>query len=306
MLAVMAKQMRKASHLLTYHLLIWKFEADMNIDNLFKYTTFLVLSITMTSAVAETAIQPEVVPISSNYKFADNYVTGQLVALRSVTISNEVTGVVDEFNKDIGDQVSVGEALAKLSIADNLLNVQLAEAELAVSLNELQIQEKQLQRYQALYKTKGISASEYDEQRRKTNTNKAQVEVDKIKLAIAKRQQDKSEVKAPFSGVILTRSLELGQFIPTGEPLYTLVDMSQVKVRFYLLESDVLTINVGDVVHVTIPALNKQKLIGNVVILAPAFQTNEPGFLVEVLLENSRRNLKPGMQARIELADQGA
>jgi len=275
-------------------------------NHLLKYLTFLMLSFPVTNAIADTIVQPDVLPVSPDYKFSDNYVTGQLVAARSVIISNEITGVVDEFNKDIGDQVSVGEALAKLSIADNLLNVQLAEAELAVSLNELQIQEKQLQRYQALYKTKGISASEFDEQRRKTNTTKAQVEVDKIKLAMAKRQQDKSEVKAPFSGVILTRSLELGQFIPTGEPLYTLVDMSQVKVRFYLLESDVLTINVGDVVHVTIPALNKQKLIGNVVILAPAFQTNEPGFLVEVLLENSRRNLKPGMQARIELADQGA
>lgn len=275
----------------------------MTTNNLFKYIILLLLSITVNSAFAEIAIQPESSP---HYKLADNYVTGQLVAVRSVIISNEVTGVVDEFNKDIGDQVSVGEALAKLSIADNLLNVQLAQAELAVSLNELTIQEKQLQRYQALYKTKGISASEFDEQRRKTNTNKAQVEVDKIKLAMATREQDKSEIKAPFTGVILTRNLELGQFIPAGEALYTLVDMSQVKVRFYLLESDVIAINVGDTVHVTIPALNNKKLAGRVIILAPAFQTNEPGFLVEVLLENRQLNLKPGMQARVELAEKGA
>jgi len=277
----------------------------MIIHNLVKYFTFLMLSLTVTSAIAETAIQPEPLPVSPNYQFADNYVTGQLVAARSVIISNEITGIVDEFDKDIGDLVSAGEALAKLSIADNLLNVQLAKAELAVSLNELKIQEKQLQRYQALYKTKGISASEFDEQRRKTNTNKAQVEVDKIKLAMAKRQQDKSEIKAPFAGVILTRNLELGQFIPTGEPLYTLVDMSQVKVRFYLLESDVIAMDVGDIVSVTIPALNNKHLTGSVVILAPAFQTNEPGFLVEVLLDNSHRELKPGMQARVELAEQG-
>lgn len=277
----------------------------MTINQLFKYFNFLLLSITVTSAVAETAISAEPLPASASYKLANNYVTGQLVAVRSVIISNEITGVVDEFNKDIGDQVSAGEALAKLSIADNLLNVQLAQAELAVSVNELNIQEKQLQRYQALYKTKGISASEFDEQRRITNTNKAQVEVDKIKLAMAKRQQHKSQIKAPFSGVILTRELELGQFIATGEALYTLVDMSQVKVRFYLLESDVITINVGDEVHVTIPALNNKQLSGSVLILAPAFQANEPGFLVEVLIDNSRLDLKPGMQARIALAEQG-
>jgi len=278
----------------------------MTTPNLFKYFTFLMLSITVTGAIAETAIQPEPLSVSPHYKLAGNYVTGQLVAVRSVTISNEITGVVDEFDKDIGDQVAAGEALVKLSITDNLLNVQLATAELAVSLNELEIQEKQLQRYQALYDRKGISASEYDEQRRKTNTNKAQVKVDKIKLAMVQREQEKSQVKAPFSGVILTRSVELGQFIPTGEPLYTLVDMTQVKVRFYLLESDVITINLDDAVNVTIPALNNKQLNGTVVILAPAFQVNEPGFLVEVLLENRNGDLKPGMQARVELAEQGA
>ncbi|QUM78123.1 efflux RND transporter periplasmic adaptor subunit [Moritella sp. 24] len=278
----------------------------MTTHNLVKYFTLLMLSVTVTSVFAESAIQPTPLSEPSSSKLENNYVTGQLVAVRRVLISNEITGIVDEFNKDIGDKVSAGEALAKLSIADNLLNVQLAEAELAVSLNELKIQEKQLQRYQALYKTKGISASEFDEQRRKTNTNKAQVEVDKIKLAMAKRQQDKSEVKAPFSGVILTRNLELGQFIPTGEPLYTLVDMSQVKVRFYLLESDIITIHVGDIVNVTIPALGNKTLTGSVVILAPAFQSNEPGFLAEVLLDNSQGNLKPGMQARVELAEEGA
>ncbi|MDX2319789.1 MAG: efflux RND transporter periplasmic adaptor subunit [Moritella sp.] len=274
--------------------------------NLFKYLTYLLLSLTVTSSFAETAIQADPSSVSPDYKLADNYVTGQLVAVRSVIISNEITGVVDEFSKDIGDPVNTGDTLVKLSIADNLLNVQLAKAELAVSASELQIQQKQLERYQVLYKTNGISASAFDEQRRITNSNKSQVEVDKIKLAMAKRQQDKSEVKAPFSGVILTRNVELGQFIATGAPLYTLVDMSQIKVRFYLLESDIITMNVGDSVHVTVPALKYKKLTGKVVILAPAFQTNEPGFLVEVLIENSLQDLKPGMQARVELAEQGA
>lgn len=281
-------------------------QTAMTTHNLFKYVTYLLLSLTVTSAAAETAIQPDISSVSPHYKLANNYVTGQLVAVRSVVISNEITGVVDEFSKDIGDPVNAGDSLVKLSIADNLLNVQLAKAELAVSASELQIQQKQLERYQALYKTNGISASAFDEQRRITNSNKSQVEVDKIKLAMAQRQQEKSAVKAPFSGVILTRNVELGQFIATGEPLYTLVDMSQIKVRFYLLESDVITMHVGDSVRVTIPALKHPILTGKVVILAPAFQTNEPGFLVEVLIENNLQDLKPGMQARVELAEQGA
>ncbi|QFI39889.1 efflux RND transporter periplasmic adaptor subunit [Moritella marina ATCC 15381] len=271
-----------------------------------QYITLLLLSITAYNATADTAIQPSNHLPMNNVQLADNYVTGQLVAARSVIISSENSGIVDEFNKDIGDKVQAGETLAKLSIADNVLNVELAQAELAVSLNELKIQQKQLQRYQALYNKNGISASEFDEQRRKTNTNKAQVEVDKIKLAMAKREQDKSQISAPFSGVILTRDLELGQFIPAGLSLYTLVDMDKVKVRFYLLELDVVSVNVGDAVTVTIPALKNKQLTGHIQILAPAFQTNEPGFLVEVLLDNSKHDLKPGMQARVQFIELGA
>lgn len=236
---------------------------------------------------------------------SDNYVIGQLVAVRSVTISNEVTGVVDEFTKDIGDTVNVGEVLVTLSKEDNLLNVNLATAELALSNIELETQGKQLIRYQSLYKTKGVSASAYDEQRRKTNASRAQVEVDKIKLKMAQRQKGKSEVKAPFSGHVITRNVELGQYIPAGNPLYTLIDMSQVKVRFYLLESDVIETKIGDMATVTIPALAGRTFTGNVTTLAPAFQANEPGFLVEVLLNNEAGVLKPGMQARVKLSEQG-
>lgn len=243
------------------------------------------------------------ITILSPFVMAENYVMGQLVPIKSVTLSNEVTGIVDTFSKDIGDSVKQGEVLVKVSVVDNQLNVALSEAELAVSKNELEIQEKQLLRVESLYKKKGISASEFDEQRRITNVSRAQLEVDKIKLAMVKREQDKSQVKAPFSGFILTRSIELGQFVPTGDPLFTLVDMTQVKVRFYLLETDVVHTNVGDNVAVTIPSLEGKIFTGTVDIIAPAFQTNEPGFLVEVILANTSNELRPGMQARVQLSE---
>jgi RND family efflux transporter MFP subunit len=240
--------------------------------------------------------------IISPLAMSENYIIGQLVPVRSVTISNEIIGVVDQYNKDIGDNVSKGEVLVKLSVEDNLLNVQLVKAELAVSQNELEIQEKQLKRYKTLYDNKGISASQYDEQRRITNANKAQVEVDKVKLAIAKKEQDKSQVKAPFSGLILTRNVELGQFILASDPLYTLVDISKIKVRFYLLESDVVSTHVGDLATVTIPSLDKT-FTGTVAIVAPAFEQTKIGFLVEVLLDNPINELKSGMLARIKLSE---
>ncbi|WP_261858723.1 efflux RND transporter periplasmic adaptor subunit [Photobacterium sanguinicancri] len=243
--------------------------------------------------------------IISPFAMSEDYAMGSLVPVRSVTVSSEVTGIVDEFDKGVGDSIAAGEVLVKLSIADNALNIKLAKAELDVSLHELTTQEKQLQRFSSLYETKGISASDYDEQHRKTRLSRAQVEVDKIKLAMVQREKEKSEVKAPFSGLILKRNIELGQFIPSGEKLYTLVDMSKVKVEFYLLESDVMSTHKGDVVNVIIPALNNKSVQGYVDILSPAFEAGDPGFLVEVIVDNTGSKLKPGMQARVKLAEQG-
>jgi len=242
---------------------------------------------------------------TSAMSMANDYVIGQLIPFRSVTLSSETTGVVDQFSKDVGDVVQSGEVLVKLSIEDNELSVSLAKAQLNLSINELEIQNKQLVRYKKLYKSKGISISELDEQRRKTNSSRSQYEVDKIKLRIAQRQKDKSQLKAPFSGFVLTRSVELGQLIPSGESLYSLVDMTKIKVRFHLLESDVITVNKGDRVNVMIPALNNRSVEGKVAILAPAFQSSDPGFLVEVLIDNNDGQLKPGMQARVEVLSKG-
>ena len=242
---------------------------------------------------------------TSTLSMANNYVVGQLIPFRSVTLSSEISGIVDQYSKDVGDEVQTGEVLVKLSIKDNDLSVSLANAQLNLSLNEFKTQNKQLVRYQKLYESKGISISEFDEQHSKTNASRSQYEVDKIKLLIAQRQKDKSQLKAPFSGFVLTRSVELGQLIPSGQSLYSLVDMTKVKVRFHLLESDVITVKKGDRVNVKIPALNNRSVIGQVAILAPAFQSNDPGFLVEVLIDNNDGQLKPGMQAHVEVISKG-
>jgi len=244
--------------------------------------------------------------LTSAFSMASNYVIGQLIPFRSVTLSTEVTGVVDQFIPDVGDKVLADQVLVKLSITDNELTVSLASAQLNLSLNEFEIQKKQLARFKTLYQSKGISISDLDEQRRKTNSSHSQYEVDKIKLLMAQRQQQKSEIKAPFSGFVLTRHVELGQLIPSERPLYSLVDMSKIKVRFRLLESDIITVNKGDKVNIMIPALGHRLIIGEVAIVAPAFQGAEPGFLVEVLIDNKQQLLKPGMQARVEMMPQGS
>ncbi|MGR6859750.1 efflux RND transporter periplasmic adaptor subunit [Aliivibrio salmonicida] len=233
----------------------------------------------------------------TSYSFADNYIVGKLAPEKMVTIRSEVNGVVDSFNVDNGDNVSLRSPLLSISEKDYLLNINLAKYDLDVKKAELEMQEKQLQRYQSLFKKKGISEGDFENQFRLTQIGRAQYNMSKTQYEIAKRVLNKSTPDAPFDGVVTLRSVEVGQFISVGDPLYAIADLSKLKVRFHLLESDFEQFQKGDSVKVTIPSLEKN-LTGIVTLFSPLMQENDPGFLVEVTLDNTG-NLHPGMEAYV-------
>ncbi len=107
--------------------------------------------------------------LSSAAHAASDYVVGQLIPEKSVVVKSEVVGVVDSYRYDNGDVVTQGQELLSLSAEDYALSLDLARNELEVSRAELDIQEKQLKRYQSLLTSNGVSASDVDNQIRVTN-----------------------------------------------------------------------------------------------------------------------------------------
>lgn len=230
--------------------------------------------------------------------FADDYVVGQLAPEKVVVIKSEVTGIVEQFEVDSGDTVALKSPLLSISKSDYSLNVELAKYDREVKYAELETQEKQLQRYRSLLKNNGISKGNFEEQLRVTNISRAEHKISKIRYEISERTLNKATPKAPFSGIVTQRSIEVGQFISVGDPLYTIADLTQLTVRFYLLETDFDQFKKGDKVKVSLPSL-AQDLTGVVSIFSPVKQYNEPGLLVEVTLDNTHNQLYPGMEAYV-------
>ncbi|CAH1594746.1 RND transporter [Vibrio jasicida] len=236
---------------------------------------------------------------------ASDYVVGQLIPEKSVVVKSEVVGVVDSYRYDNGDVVTQGQELLSLSSEDYALSLDLARNELEVSRAELDIQEKQLKRYQSLLTSNGVSASDVDNQIRVTNIGRAQFNVSNTHYKIVARTLDKASPDAPFDGVIINRSVELGQFISVGDALFTIADMERLKVRFHLLEIDFNKFSKGEKVKVEVPSV-EQTLDGTITLLSPAFQNSEPGFLVEVTVDNANGELNPGMESYVYFNDQEA
>lgn len=231
---------------------------------------------------------------------SEDYSVASLMPGKQVIIRSEVAGVVDSYQFENGDLVDRGDALLSISNRDYQLALNLAKFELDVTNSELESHDKQLKRYQSLFATKTISASDLDNQLRLTNVSRAQRNVSQVKYDIAKETLAKSSPGAPFAGTVINRAVELGQFIAVGDPFYTLADTHKLKARFHLLEADFNRLNKGDTVKVTVPSIGKD-FSGEVTLLSPAIQTGDPGFLVEVTLDNTDSVLNAGMESHVYL-----
>lgn len=233
------------------------------------------------------------------------YSIAPLLPEKQVVIRSQVAGIVDTYNFENGDAIKKGSPLLAISARDYTLNLNLAKFELDISKSELETQQKQLKRLQTLHKTKSISASDLDNQTRVTNISRDQRNVSNVKYEMARETMNKSTPRAPFGGVIVDRSVELGQFISVGDPLYTIADTQQLKARFHLLEEDFTKLKKGQRLNVVVPSTGAT-MVGSITLLSPSIQTDAPGFLVEVTLDNSSATLSAGMESRVYLSEEVA
>ncbi len=241
--------------------------------------------------------------LSSATSYGDNTVVGILEPIKASQISNEVTALVESVKVNIGDVIKQGDVLANLDSESYQLQYKLAESEFILSQAEFKANERQLIRIKDLYDKGNASVSQLDESEKLFEVSQGQLAVAKAKLELSKNVLKKTNVIAPFDAWVGARHIEKGQLLSTSTMMFDLVDMSKLKVVFYLLENDLAQINVLDIVNVTIPAIDDVNFSARVAHIAPQPSTIKPGYRVEAILENSDFKLRPGFTARIRLSD---
>lgn len=241
--------------------------------------------------------------LSSTVSYADTRVVGGLVPIRASSISNEVVAVVDNVGVNIGDVVEEGDVLAALDRKQYELQHNLAQSEVDLSTAEFNASKRQLVRIKDLYQKSNASVSQLDESQRLFEVSRAQLKVATARLDLSKNILKKTIINAPFDAWIGARYIEKGQLLNTSTLMFELVDISKLKVVFYLLENDLKLIDKFDFVKVSIPVLDELTFNAKVEHIAPQQSAIHPGYRVEAIIDNSDLKLRPGFTARIRLSD---
>ena len=289
--------------------------------------------ITGEKARAATKVKVRIVAVESEQQRRAVEAVGTLFAYDEVTVSSEAEGRVEQVMVDVGDHVSRGQVLARISPIELQLTVQqqqaaLRQAQARLGLHESQGElrdvrdaaevkkaaadladaEQRYRRAQSLLETGVIARQDYDEAESKYKAAKATYDlaVQQIENLRASMQQTQAtlnlankrlrdtEIRAPFNGYIKMRAVTTGQYLKIQTPVMTLVNIDPLRVRLNVPEKMSPWVRVGRDVNLRLEAFPGREFTGRIARINPTVDEKTRTFEIEALVANQRGELKPG------------
>ncbi|MDQ8204644.1 efflux RND transporter periplasmic adaptor subunit [Pelagicoccus sp. SDUM812003] len=214
-------------------------------------------------------------------------VVGSLRADQGVVVSTEISGLVSKIAFESGAIVEAGDLLVELD--SSVEQAQLRAAEASAELANISYK-----RAEELRRKETISQSEYDSAR--ASALQAEAQVDNIKAAIAKKS-----IRAPFTGRLGIRQVDLGEVIAPGNPIVTLQSLDPIHVDFSLPQQQLSKAEIGYTVRVKADAWPEREFEGKITAISPQIDPATRSLTVQATLENASDLLRPGMFAEVEV-----
>jgi RND family efflux transporter MFP subunit len=219
-----------------------------------------------------------------------------------VTEIKQVVGA-DGRRRDIGsgDYVNRGSVLAQIRHLD--LKNQLDQA--AATLSQAQAQHveatQNYERAKALYATQSLIKPDFDQAQARFDSTLAGVDQAKAGVHQAQLTLEDADLRAPFSGYILARNIELGNLAEPGSTAITIADTSAVKISFGVPEYAVRHLRLGQQFSIHLQD-DPKEYSGRVTSIAASADEKNRVFAIEVTVPNPKSYLKPGMIASLTVS----
>jgi membrane fusion protein (multidrug efflux system) len=231
-------------------------------------------------AVTTIVTKPEKWPASLN-------VIGTVAAVQGVMVSADLPGTVDRIQFESGKPVNAGDVLVELDTRQE--RAQLAAAEAQRDLAHINFE-----RTQELVKQGVTARMELDNVTAQKNATEAQV--GEIRATIARKT-----IRAPFSGILGIRQINLGQYLSAGEAIVPLQSLSPIYVNFGVPQQDAPQVNVGRILRVTTNDATHAEFMSRVTAIDSIVNEATRNVQVQATLANPAGKLRPGMFVEVEV-----
>ncbi len=200
----------------------------------------------------------------------------------------------------VGDYVTRGTVLARIRPQDLKNQADESGARVDGAVAQHTQAEQDFNRAKALYATESLTKPDYDQAQARFDATLAAVSQAKAAERQAQLSLGDGDLKAPLSGYILARSIDVGILASPSSAAFTMADTSAVKATFGVPEDALGLVRLGE--SLTLQVQNDAaQYSGQVTSISPSADARSRVFTVEVTLSNRQNTLRPGMIASIEL-----
>ncbi len=212
---------------------------------------------------------------------------GTMAAVQGVTVSADLPGIVDRVAFDSGKPVNVGDVLVELDTRQE--QAQLAAAEADRDLAKLNFE-----RLDGLVNLRAIARADYD--RAAAEQKRTEARVGEIRATMARKT-----IRAPFSGILGIREVNLGQYLSAGDPVVPLQSLDPIYVNFGVPQQDVGQARVGRAVRITFGDPAEVVSGGSVTAMNAVVDEATRNIQVQATVANPNGKLRPGMFVQVEV-----
>ena len=231
-------------------------------------------------------------------------ITGSIQPERRADLRAEVQAVVMQVLRENGDQVRKGDLLVRLD--DTAIRDGLASAEAAHRAAQLAFDQatRQFERMKTLRGSGMASAQALDDAEGRRNATQSEVEAAKARVVLARQQLARTEVRAPFDGIVTERKVSAGDTAQVGKELLKVIDPNSMRFEALVSADHVGEVKNGQSVHFRVNGYGEQEFAGKVRRVSPSANvtTRQVELLVDFVGDKQPRLAGLYAEGRLETA----
>ncbi len=217
----------------------------------------------------------------------NNIITsGTVLANEEVDLKSEVAGKITQIAFKEGSRVKKGDLLVKINDAE--LQAQLRREQFKLEL----LKDKEY-RQKKLLEREAISQEEYDDALNQLNVSRSEVD-------LIKAQLEKTEIKAPFNGIVGLKNVSEGSFINSSTVIASLQNINPIKIDFSIPEQYAGSVKIGDKVNFKLVG-EKEENIAKVYAIEPKIDPVTRTLKIRAIYSNPAGRILPGAFADVKL-----
>jgi membrane fusion protein (multidrug efflux system) len=253
---------------------------------------------TMTNVVAGKASRGEITKVET--------LTGDILPVQQANIYSKVNGNIEKIYVDIGDYVRTGQVLALIDTTIYSQNMKQANANYSQTQANLENAKLNYDRNSSLFSQNLISKQDADNSKTAYDVALSQKDAAYANYKNAMTQLGYCKITAPFTGYITKRFFDAGAYVSSSvntssSVIFTLMDLDRLKAIINLPEKDVEFLSHIIDIQVVADALPGMSFSATLKKISGAVDVSTRTMQVEIDIENTNKQLKPGMFANINL-----